>query len=72
MVGYLECLYEDLLAAGKDKDKDKEREFDREKVNFSKRITDLKMNFKRTRKMLEIAEIYGECDDVPYQLKYWF
>mgnify|MGYP001194494717 FL=1 len=56
---YLDCLYEDLPEM-------------KEKANFGVRISDLKNNFKKVRKILEVAETIGRQDDVPYQLKYWF
>ena len=36
------------------------------------RNNEIKNNFEKTRKILEIAQKIGEQGDVPYQLKYWF
>ena len=57
---YLSCIYEDLPQSAK------------EKVDFQSRILDLKNNFGKVRKILELAEQIGNQNDVPYQLKHWF
>jgi hypothetical protein len=60
MSDYLSCVYEDLPQSSK------------VKVDFQERILDLKNNFVKVRKVLELAEKIGNQNDIPYQLKFWF
>lgn len=43
-----------------------------EKLLLQARIDDLRSNFEKVRKVLELAEKISTQEDIPYQLKYWF
>lgn len=62
MKSYLELVYEELRNISKVT----------EKPDVYGRIVDLKDNYIKMRKILEMAERVSTHNDIPYQLKYWF